>query len=779
MPPAVSSAVVVERFQDAISKQTFQTVLNSIEERLRNLDNIYSMQFSETIKTKIDHYHMKLDTLDKKLIQLESIIMLNLDKISENISTKNYRNDIAKNQLYRKLDNIYDGLSHRISYIDRKHDMVFEKLQNKVDATHLRIEKVEETLSQRHSDIENEFTDTQIILEELKNSITSNEDTIINVTNNILNSSLENMEVTRNIKEIIQSVPLDFNTSFSESLREIKNISSNNLNISLDSISQISKIKSELKNDYNNYANKVADMSTDIWKKNDLLHNKLQVIENVANSTITEVQNGIRSLMLQIGKISGKEPLNSADNAFDSLKRSINLSFEKILANQGLFLESCHRVQMDESRIETEISSMLGKLLDMLEKKMTTVMKDIKNLEKNLKTHDTKLYRNVYQVSTNIVSLFEKSMKHHDFTERELKAIKFYIDALFTFIQDVLPKQKDSNTTHINDALISISTQINNLTNTIKSDRSAYEKDFLAAKINQTKQHKIHELLIEYLKNITNLISNNKKNMNLSNVESKQKNMPCLQNYRHLIDVRSGDLVECDDIDETAQQNYSTENPKALNLTYSNRTSSTSDNSTSNLSKTKAQNFVDADMQKAILEVFGKPPDLTENNTKTNSKNETNLQLTETNNATSNLNNKSTNVLDKELQEAILEVFGKPPESKNNLNIKHNSSDAILNLNNTRTINAREELPKTILKPLEKPIKMKQNIWKRQKNKTKKQCNDPKKCAKKYRKPKLGIDIRFDDEYYDYNLEDEYESTTETSTENYTSTTEPTTELPQ
>lgn len=116
--------------------QTFQSILNSIEERLRNLDNIYSMQLSETLKTKIDQYHRKLETLDKKLIQLESIMMLNLDKISENISTKNYRDDIAKNQLYRKLDNMYDGLSHRISYTDKKYDIAFEKLQVSITINH-------------------------------------------------------------------------------------------------------------------------------------------------------------------------------------------------------------------------------------------------------------------------------------------------------------------------------------------------------------------------------------------------------------------------------------------------------------------------------------------------------------------------------------------------------------------------------------------------------------------------------------------------------------------
>lgn len=46
--------------------------------------------------------------------------MLNLDKISENISTKNYKDDISDTNVGKKIDSIYEGLSHRLSYMDRK-----------------------------------------------------------------------------------------------------------------------------------------------------------------------------------------------------------------------------------------------------------------------------------------------------------------------------------------------------------------------------------------------------------------------------------------------------------------------------------------------------------------------------------------------------------------------------------------------------------------------------------------------------------------------------------
>lgn len=87
------------------------------------------MQLSETLKSKMDLYHRKLDSLDTKIIRLESMVMLNLDKISENISTKNYKDDITRTQTYKKLENIYDGLSHRVNYIDKKIELGFEKIQ--------------------------------------------------------------------------------------------------------------------------------------------------------------------------------------------------------------------------------------------------------------------------------------------------------------------------------------------------------------------------------------------------------------------------------------------------------------------------------------------------------------------------------------------------------------------------------------------------------------------------------------------------------------------------
>lgn len=109
--------------------QTFYTILNSIEERLQNLDNIYSMQLSQTLESKLDLYSRRLESLDTKIVRLETLVMLNLDKISENISTKNFKDDISRTNTYRKMDSLYESLHNKISYMEKQQEENYEKIQ--------------------------------------------------------------------------------------------------------------------------------------------------------------------------------------------------------------------------------------------------------------------------------------------------------------------------------------------------------------------------------------------------------------------------------------------------------------------------------------------------------------------------------------------------------------------------------------------------------------------------------------------------------------------------
>ncbi|XP_066156363.1 uncharacterized protein MCAP_0864-like [Euwallacea fornicatus] len=576
-----------ERFQNSVQQQNFQSVLISIEDRLRNLDNIYSMQLSDTLEVKLDQYHRKLETLDTKIIRLESLVMLNLDKISENISTKDYKDDLTRTQLSRRLENVYEGLGHKISYMERKFELSIDKLQSKADATLQRLERMEDDMAQRHGDIEAELSENLLSFEEYKTSTTLiAENALMGIANTLKVTIAQN--ITKTIQDLNRTVQqrLDLiNRGVLEVFNETRQVKE-----------KTDSMKTDLEQDLNSYANKVSDLNMDIWKRSSGVENKIKNIEVVTNASRIESQNGVRALMLQIGKTSkGSSPglSNNDKTSVESLKKALNLSLEKIISNQELFLESCHRVQMDESQIESEISTLLGKLIDLLDVQLAIAIKDLKAIEKSLKSHDSRVNRNLNQAITNIISLFEKITKQSRDAGATLEDIKLSVNSLFTFVQDVLPPGGESHVTEKmlsdilhNMSLFSIqnaentSTEVANLLSS-KQKLSEVLKNIFNEKfeifINQT-QHILERGNNAVLKTLKMNCSNNTETeTNLvrtysTNLTLNQLDM-CSQNYGDLIDVRAG---------------FSCSN-KTANRTYSEEIQ------------------MEADLNKTILAIFGKP----------------------------------------------------------------------------------------------------------------------------------------------------------------------------
>lgn len=111
--------------------QNDQNILRSINEKLSKLDNFYNTHLSTSLETKLDHFSHKLDTLEEKISRLETIIHVEMDKVSENISSKNFKDDIVKDHLLRKIDSVYDRINHRLVYVELQMEMNEKKLQVK------------------------------------------------------------------------------------------------------------------------------------------------------------------------------------------------------------------------------------------------------------------------------------------------------------------------------------------------------------------------------------------------------------------------------------------------------------------------------------------------------------------------------------------------------------------------------------------------------------------------------------------------------------------------
>lgn len=134
-----------------------------------------------------------------------------------------------------------------------------------------------------------------------------------------------------------------------------------------------------------------------MWKTSEKLENILDKISFVLNTTKIENQNNLRTLMLQLGKLAPKEStfrkyLKPKRNSFITnlfaafsdepklveLGEKLDTNFGKLLLKQDLFLESCYKLQMDESQLETKISDILEKLISTFEEKYATSKNDYK-----------------------------------------------------------------------------------------------------------------------------------------------------------------------------------------------------------------------------------------------------------------------------------------------------------------------------------------------------------------------------------------------------------------
>ncbi|CAG9835337.1 unnamed protein product [Diabrotica balteata] len=433
-----SASLAVNKFQSALHQQNTFTILSSIEERLRSLDNVYSMQLSQNLEIKLDQYNRKLENLDNKIMRLEALVMLNLGKVSENISTKNFKDDLTKTDILRKLDSTYEGVTHRLNYIERKLEVNSVLFQEKLEAMFNHLDKMDKDAIKRDSDLETEvsaaisgiknLTTTYKILERKVMNVTEDELVVAKHTLNLLTKY--NMENRKSMNKLHDNIV--------GNLQYLDNRTTQHLKISDDTNTFLKQMKIELKEDFNSYANKVADMNSDMWKNTDTTEDDLKNIGIVVNSTKVELQNGVRSLMIQIGKLSHKDAALVSGVDYKDLDKKLTANIEKILTNQDVFLESCHRLQMDESQIESEISVMLNKLIDMLEKKLSTEAKDMKNFEKNLKSHDNRINRNMMQANQNIISLFEKSTVNSQLLTNEIRKVGTDINALFTFVQTTI-----------------------------------------------------------------------------------------------------------------------------------------------------------------------------------------------------------------------------------------------------------------------------------------------------------------------------------------------------
>ncbi|XP_017783217.1 PREDICTED: uncharacterized protein LOC108567332 isoform X3 [Nicrophorus vespilloides] len=434
------------------SQQNIHNILVSIEERLRNLDNaLYTDSYELTTKPEQTN-NRKLDAIESRLARFEAVVAAQFDKFAENMSNKVFSDDLARDHVHRKIDGNYDRINHRLFYLEMRLDSGEKRISEKLDLLLTRFKNMEETLTTREADIEVEISDVLSVVDDIKTTFTS----------------LDFKNISKTFKTTQRSLERTLN----------------------ESIKEISKKENALAESFNEYTDKVSEMFEVSQQYSKSIQNDLKTLSAVVNSTRSEQQNSLRSIIVQVGRLSGKPNVLSdgqSDSELRNLSDKLDANFEMIMMLQNQFLESCHRVQMDEAHIETKISEILEKLIETFERKTSIELKDLKLLEQLLKAHDTKVQNNLYTTSQ---ILIRKSLENKDELKTLLGSIKVRIDKICSDV-DNIKRKKDVDLSGIQQKLLALEEYLKEST---EASKNMGAPGVLTEKILSDIQSSIHQL---------------------------------------------------------------------------------------------------------------------------------------------------------------------------------------------------------------------------------------------------------------------------------------------
>lgn len=526
-------------FRNALNQQGIQSILQSIEERLRNLDHIYALRYSTRTDPSTDQFVRRIDMLETKLSRIESLIEVQLEKIAENMSGKNFKDDITKDQIFRKIDSVYERFNHKLGYMESKLDMDILKLQTKVEAGITKIERLDHNIGVRHSDMEAEITEAVEVMATVKSGIATIENKVMNVTRHILENWNEEQMKTMDYKlsNFSQRISSKLENKMNHSCQhDGQKDSPNDL---LETTLLMNKF-TDYEDKIHSYGNKMNNMYNELWKKSVNIEDSVKNSLQVTNLTRKEIQENMKNLLAKFGntftsydsqndgtlEIVIDSFTNTLQRKFSEIGRKMDSNFQNVMLTQNLFLESCHRIQMDEAQLENKISLVLEKLIDSFTNKSAATFTEIQNMVEMIKAHDTHIYRSLIQNTNTIIKLSEKTSEDRKKLEKINAQIKQDIVNSLSTILDLMNSENEGYNRKmdiITNILQELQEQVNDLDNRVSEDNMSYNLKQIQQDLVQMKSlvNKDAPPVQEQLNNT--ILDNNKKSF--SKLESLMQNI--------------------------------------------------------------------------------------------------------------------------------------------------------------------------------------------------------------------------------------------------------------
>lgn len=458
-PPLVSPwpGHAFHHHRSLYAQQNLPSVLASIEERLRALDALYSARFSPRLdQLAADAHARRLDSIESRIARLETLLELRLDKLTEMMSSRQLKDELAKEQMSRSVDAASERLNHRLGYMETRIDVNLAKMQSSLESLSGRVERldagVEAAAAMGHGGghggpvhpasehITITMEGVRSGLDELRKSVLHNHHDIINVTKEEgvavhqqlerLSSALSHMQQELNRTLTVQndgggglggaggaggaaseggggsSAPgAGGGGGGAGSLRHERHMAGNLL--------------AAVERHASSVGSKVTNMYNELWRRTQLLEGLSKDAMALSNATRRELQEGLRSVSMQLNRFcslqadkAGKPSFNGRENVeatVSEMNHKMGDYFQRVISTQNVLLATCHRTQENDPAFEKYLAHVLERMLDVMTS--NKCQNEIEEVHQLLKSHHSTVVRNVGHNTNTILRAANSSSK--------------------------------------------------------------------------------------------------------------------------------------------------------------------------------------------------------------------------------------------------------------------------------------------------------------------------------------------------------------------------------
>ncbi|XP_075234018.1 uncharacterized protein LOC142331790 [Lycorma delicatula] len=398
-----------------ITHQTNSMLPTTVYEQIQNLK--YSWE------SVIDQMTRKIEMLESKIARMDTANQLRLEKLTEAVNSREIKEELSTEQLSRKLDFSYEKINHKLNYMETRLDATLNKMQNTLDSGIGRIES-------RQTELDNGLTEISQSVEEIKSLTIQMEDkhnstqkSVQQHLQTIMSESIsrEQLEKLRGTVQNIDSKLNDNNYSIIANHRSV--ITNQNQNdasgqSSTDVEKIIQALKTEVDRESHRVENKISNMYNELWRRIMSLEVAARSVIVLGNTTRRQLQDDLKTF-LQTEKQCLNEPnsqesyievlMEALANSVQELTRKVDTNFQMVLTTQSLFMENCHRLQVEETQLEFKLSLVLEKILITITNKTMRVDNRLVEVMEMIKSHQSQVMRNLGHTTNMVVALTEET----------------------------------------------------------------------------------------------------------------------------------------------------------------------------------------------------------------------------------------------------------------------------------------------------------------------------------------------------------------------------------